>query len=616
MKLIITTLLLLLFGHYTLTAQNWVWAAKFGNTKSEKVTAVKTDSAGHLYIAGYFSKNTTIGTNAVPIAYIGSANSKEAFVAKLDSTGYCYWARVGGAYFDDRVLGMDVDADGNSVITGTYWEGAGINWAGNMVTGMGGGDQCFVVKHDANGNYVWGDWISSNAGDDQGTDVCLDLNGNAYVVGFMNGSKIRVNDTIITASTGVTNNYLQPYWIAKINKNGVPQWVRTFGNLPYDTSASKYIERDIAVCTDRKGGIYITGGFDHSHPFGSTTLNSVGGYDIFVMKYDTSGNFVWAKSGGSDKDDWANGITADNKGNVYVTGEHRDSLLYDTTIIKNYNGRDVFVLKLDATTGNSIWGKRAGTTEGSERGNDIIIDTACNLYVVGDVCEGAKFGDKITVPNNGNGIQQFVAKMEPDDGKFTWVITGGSVDSNDRNNAVAIGKGTQVYSGGYFRIGANYGNLSSLTSAGSSDGVYMRIYDSVKKKACYIEPTPDTLNGAVVSTPIASADTIVNPLYVPIPPDSTVLNFANVFSPNGDGKNDVFYPIFSKVDISKIIEYRLLITNRYGQLVYQTYLPTDGWNGKYKNNELAELSTYFYHCTYTTPQGNKKVVKGDVLLIK
>ncbi|MFZ4753667.1 MAG: hypothetical protein ACOYLG_10020 [Chitinophagaceae bacterium] len=117
-------------------AQNWVWAQRMGNTKSDKIISIKTDSLGYVFISGYFSNTTTIGTNAVPLNYTANTNSKEAFIAKLDSTGFCYWAKSGGEYFDDRVLGMDVDALGNSIITGTFWQtGTGFDMGTVNVTG-------------------------------------------------------------------------------------------------------------------------------------------------------------------------------------------------------------------------------------------------------------------------------------------------------------------------------------------------------------------------------------------------------------------------------------------------------------------------------------------------
>lgn len=460
-------------------AQKWEWAQKLGNVKSDKITCIKSDSAGYIYIAGYFSTSITIGTNNLFLNYTANTQSKEIFLAKLDSTGYCYWAKSGGQYYDDRVLGMDVDANGNSVITGTFWEGAGINIGPLNITGSayGWGDQCFIAKHDKNGNALWGTFVCSETSDDQGLDIATDKAGNHYVCGFMTGSTLYCGGATVTTANTNTGTHKHSFWLAKLNGAGQFQWARTFGNLPWDPAHNKYIERDIAVCVDDSGGVYVTGGFDNTRPFGTTSLSSFGGTDIFVIKYDTAGAYQWVTHGGSTKDDWANGICSDKKGHIYVVGEHRDSLLVDTIIVKNYDKRDAFVLQLDAKTGKPIWGKRAGSDLGSERGNDVWADSMCNVYVCGDIQEGAKFGDDITVPNTGKALQAFVAKISPD-GKWQWVTTGGGIDTNDRGNAIVKGKEAQLYTCGFFRSTATYGSNPPLTSVGSSDGFFARLFDS------------------------------------------------------------------------------------------------------------------------------------------
>lgn len=472
----------IVFASFTISAQSWQWAQRMGNTRSDKITSIKTDSLGFVYIAGYFSNTTTLGTNNLVLNYTANTNSKEAFIAKLDSLGYCYWARSGGEYFDDRVLGMDVDAAGNSIITGTFWQtGTGFDMGTVNVTGgaFGGGDQCFIVKHDPSGNPIYGRFVCSNSGDDQGLDVAITKSGSYYVVGFMTGTTLYVNGNTVTATNTNTGSHRHSYWVAKFLSDGTPVWAKTFGNLPWDPDAFKYVERDIAVAVDDKDGVYITGGFDGTHNFGIQSFTTNGGHDIFVMKYDTLGNFVWATQGGSNKDDWSNGICTDKIGNVYITGEHRDSLIMDTVLVKNYNKRDAFVFKIDATSGKPLWGKRAGSNLGGERGNDIVADSLCNIYVCGDINEGAKFGDDIIAPS-GKMEQAFVAKLTPD-GKWRWLATGGGADSNDRANAIARGRGAQIYTAGYFRAPSTYGG-SSLASAGSSDGFFARLHDSSLNK--------------------------------------------------------------------------------------------------------------------------------------
>lgn len=466
-----------------LFGQKVKWAQAFQNPKSDKVNCIRTDKDGNVFIAGYFTNAVVLGTNNLPLNNTYNTYSKETLIAKLDSNGVCLWARSGGETFDDRVSGLAVDGQGNSIITGTYWQsGSGINFgSGIMVTGSGSGDQCFVVKYDNAGTPLWGRSITNaSSGDDQGLDCATDNADNIYVVGFMQGNTLKSGPSITLATnTNPSTNKIHSYWLAKLDASGTPLWGKCFGNLPFDTSYGKYIERDIAVCTDNFGGVYITGGFDHTWPFGNTTLTSKGGYDVFVMKYDTAGNFIWAMSGGSKKDDWSNGICADNQGNIYVTGEHRDSLIYDSIIIKNYNGRDVFVMKLDAATGKPYWGKRAGTQQGGERGNWVVADTACNVYVGGDVFGGAQFGDNITTPP-GDSTQSFVAKISPE-GKWKWVFTGGGSDDEDRCSGIALGLNGQLFAGGFYRKPATFGS-AILSHVGSSDAWYARIDDSTYGK--------------------------------------------------------------------------------------------------------------------------------------
>lgn len=499
-KLIILVVFILAIND--LNAQNWVWAQSFGIKKANKVSCVKTDDSGYVYIAGYFTQQITLGTNALPLNYTINTNSKEAFIAKLDSNGYCYWAKSGGSVFDDRVLGMAVDSAGNSIIVGTYY---GTTFTMGSITlnnsGLGGGDQGFIMKHDKDGNLLWGRFAGSKSyGDDHAFDVVFDKNGNAYITGFITGDTITCNGQIQypNVNVGSTIIHKQCYWLTKVNASGTFQWIRTFANLPWDPIVGKYVERDAAICYDNEGGLYVTAGFDGlTKKFGTDTMSSVGGHDIFVIKYDTLGNYVWSTKGGSRKDDWSNGICADKQGHIYITGEHRDSLIVDTILVKNYDKRDVFVIKFDANTGKPIWGKRAGSELGGERGNDVTADEYCNVYVCGDINEGAKFGDNIIVPT-GRSVESFVARISPE-GKWMWVATGGGIDSNDRCNTVAKGKNGQLYVGGFFRKPATFGstvNLPTISWPTGSAAFYARLHDSMLNKGATFNlnyPTKSTL---------------------------------------------------------------------------------------------------------------------------
>ncbi len=475
-KLQILPLFLLLFS--LSHTQTWNWVNKIGSSPSDKAITVKVDTAENVITSGYFSQSINLG-NGVNLAPSGSG--KEAFVAKYNSQGVAQWAIGGGHYFDDRVLGMDLDEEGNTYFTGTCWntiELGGIALSNPPNTCC---DQCFVYKADAAGNIVWGNMAGGN-GDDQGLDLVTDKNGNSYVGGFMNA-----NGTMIFGDTmnviGVnTGTHVYNYWVGKIDSVGVWKWAATFGNLPWDPVANKYVERDIALRLGDDNDIYVTGGFDGTRTFGDTTLTSVGGTDVFLLRMSTSGVIEWAVSGGSDEDDWANGVATDSVGHVYITGEHRDSMYFGTVLIKNFKKRDIFVAKFDAANGACLWGKRAGSDEGGERGNDIYADRNCNVFVTGEVGPKGKFGSNIMTDSIGN-PHLFVARIDPD-GQWMWATTGGTIDSADiRSNSITAGRNKNLYICGNFRGYSVFGD-SSLTSAGKTDGFVACLTDLAPYNDC------------------------------------------------------------------------------------------------------------------------------------
>ena len=92
--------------------------------------------------------------------------------------------------------------------------------------------------------------------------------------------------------------------------------------------------------------------------------------------------------------------------------------------------------------------------------------------------------------------------------------------------------------------------------------------------------------------------------------DKNNIFIPTAFSPNGDGYNDVF-----NVRSAPLKSYHLLIYNRYGNKVFESYDATIGWNGSYKN-QPAQLEVYGYYFEGECLQGEKLTLKGNVTLVK
>lgn len=85
------------------------------------------------------------------------------------------------------------------------------------------------------------------------------------------------------------------------------------------------------------------------------------------------------------------------------------------------------------------------------------------------------------------------------------------------------------------------------------------------------------------------------------------------FTPNNDGLNDIFRPII--YPICPVKNYRFSVYNRFGERVFTTHDPKEGWDGIYRGMR-ADLGTYFYQLKFTGPLGKEYYHKGDVVLIR
>jgi gliding motility-associated-like protein len=95
-------------------------------------------------------------------------------------------------------------------------------------------------------------------------------------------------------------------------------------------------------------------------------------------------------------------------------------------------------------------------------------------------------------------------------------------------------------------------------------------------------------------------------------PKNLYFYMPTAFSPNGDGLNDVFRPVGNE-----IVEFLMLVYDRWGQLVFETQDFEKGWDGTFKG-ALCEPGVYSYILTYgnSGSQGGTQKIKGFVTLIR
>jgi len=83
----------------------------------------------------------------------------------------------------------------------------------------------------------------------------------------------------------------------------------------------------------------------------------------------------------------------------------------------------------------------------------------------------------------------------------------------------------------------------------------------------------------------------------------------NAFTPNGDGKNDLFIP-----NVPNCSDYSLMIFNKNGIKVFESKVKEKGWDGKFNNEEQKE-GAYFYILQYKKMNGEVKTIRGTIVLL-
>lgn len=255
---------------------------------------------------------------------------------------------------------------------------------------------------------VWG------AGADMGFGITSDNQGNIYNTGVYAGDGHFGNITI--------PNPLFQYecYIAKFNQEGVALWANHAGGPGIGGTQSN------AVFVDSQYNVYITGYFDSTSTFGSTTISANGVTDIFIAKLDSSGNFLWTMRAGGPGRDNGSGISVDANGNIFITGYFSDSCDFGGTILTSNGNRDLFIAKYN-NSGNLLWVRSGGSNDdpvgyGRDEGTGVINDLAGNAYISGLFIDTAYFASD-TLISTGS-YDALIAKYNSA-GVLQWINYGG-----------------------------------------------------------------------------------------------------------------------------------------------------------------------------------------------
>lgn len=386
------------------------------------------------------------------------------------------WSRGVGGTRADQGLSIAFDSTGNVYTTGVFSGSVDLDGNGTLEASVVDSlrtptQDIFVIKQSADGSVAWARQIGG-AGTEQGGKLAVDAGGNVYVTGsFSDTLNFNGNPALNLTSAGNSRDA----FIIKYDTSGTPVWSRSIGATGSDEG--------IGIAVDANGNVYATGSFTGNVNLDSNTttseLTTAGGQDAFIIKYNTSGEFNWARSiGGTSNTDSGQDIAVDNSGNVYAIGNFtgRIDLNRDASAVVNTTGSDAYIAKY-SNDGAVTWIRQVGNANAFSTviGSGIAIDDSGNVYTTGNF-QGSVDLNKDSRSETSLGSNDVFVVKRDSEGTVIWGRRIGDT-LNDLGRDIAVDGSENVYLTGSFtnRLNLSSDGVPGLTSAGIGDAFIIKL---------------------------------------------------------------------------------------------------------------------------------------------
>ncbi len=375
------------------------------------------------------------------------------------------WGRMGGTNIGNSTSRAVVtDVYGNVYISGNFYGGSIVFGTDTVYGGTPAiGDGTFLVKYGPMGNILWAKNLGNSSGDEM--SMAVDVSGNVYLAGeFVTSTLILGGDTLLNDS-GVSSSL----YIAKVNGSGSVIWARR--PIAPDTS----VTWANSINVDDAGNVYLEGVFGGGWVvFGTDTLinpnPSIFTYNIFLAKYDGSGNAIWGRQGTMGTTAGGGNVATDKLGDVFMGGYYSGpTIVFGADTLTN-SGRSVSFLVKYSPSGNELWAKGI---KGGIYG--LAADRSGNVIAGGAFLDTLIVGSDILISTDTTSGNAFVAKFGP----LGIPIWARSATGTSEVNSVAVDDSGNTFITGNFDSTFSIGPYS-LPDAGNAD-IFLAKYSDTGK---------------------------------------------------------------------------------------------------------------------------------------
>jgi hypothetical protein len=349
----------------------YTWHTFYGSNSYDVAYAIRLDSSGNVYVAGYSGATWNGPLGVAPLHAFSGEN--DITIVKLNSAGAYQWHTFYGGTASDQAYGIALDTSGNIYVAGV----SGAAWNGPTgqlaLHAYSVNSNIVILKLSNAGAYQWHTFYNS----EKAYCIALDTSGNIYVAGYSsitwNGPSGQIPLNVFGGSNDIV--------ILKLNNAGVYQWHTFYGTTHYDEA--------YGIVVDSSANVYVAGRTEATWngPSGQLPLHDVAGpgLEIFILKLNSAGAYQWHTFYGSSNRDESYCIALDSSANVYVAGYSNATWngpagqIPLNAFAGNY---DMVILKLNSA-GAYQWHTFYGSVSGNDVANAITLDSSANVYVAG-----------------------------------------------------------------------------------------------------------------------------------------------------------------------------------------------------------------------------------------
>ncbi len=305
------------------------WAKTWGGTSyyGDEGWDVTVDDSGNILVIGNFVGSNVDFDPDGGTEYHSSNGGKDHCLSKFDSSGAFQWAKTWGGGSDEGwYTGIDTDSSGNVFVAG-YFHGTNVDFDPGppSETHSSQGRDVFVSKFDTNGDFQWVAVWGGVSSFDEAYGVTVDSQGYVYSTGRW---EYTIDFDPGAPTDYKTSNGHFDVFVSKLDSDGNYLGVIVFGGSSYEIGNK--------LATDESDNLYLIGYFRGTNvdfdPGAGTDPRSShddGGYpgtDVFMSKFNSSGEFQWARNWGPSNSSDGYDIDIDGSGNIYACGAFRTTV--------------------------------------------------------------------------------------------------------------------------------------------------------------------------------------------------------------------------------------------------------------------------------------------------